>query len=457
MNKIFSASSSLQYAYFELPFVCPPTGKKHGSSPFGSGDTVPLNLGEILRGDRIKSSDFELAMGKDIECRALGSREVGRKDVQWARELVSQNYLAEWILDNLPGATSFVTIDRSEKYYSAGFKIGYEDFSHGDPRFFISNHFTFVIRWRKAPGRAGDEGRKVIVGFEVYPKSIGDETRLEDGCPKDVRGEHVGLELYLPPNNTRLAQQYPGSSYLPEHDVDVDDGATLTIPYSYSVYFRQDDSIEWSHRWDLYFNNQKESKVTHWLAIVNSLIISGILGVSVLVIWGRTVQGDVKGRGDGVGEEGLQLRPRKARSPLRSPPSEGQTSSGLLDPADGEKAEEDALSDDEIEEVAPWKRLHGDVFRVPVYSGLLAPLVGSGMQLFFMAAGLLLLSCLGVLNPSFRGGFISVGMGLFIFAGLFSGYFSARLYNTFGGQNFQKNTLIVSLQFVPADLARLFG
>jgi transmembrane 9 superfamily protein 2/4 len=66
------------------------------------------------------------------------------------------------------------------------------------------------------------------------------------------------------------------------------------------------------------------------------------------------------------------------------------------------------------------------------------------MQLLFMATGLLVLSCLGILNPSFRGGFVSVGMGLFVFAGVFSGYFSGRLYKTFGGSGWRKNTLIVS-------------
>lgn len=28
------------------------------------------------------------------------------------------------IVDNLPGATTFVTIDRTRKYYAAGFKLG---------------------------------------------------------------------------------------------------------------------------------------------------------------------------------------------------------------------------------------------------------------------------------------------------------------------------------------------
>jgi hypothetical protein len=31
------------------------------------------------------------------------------------------------ILDNLTGATSFVTVDKEKKYYGAGFKLGYEE------------------------------------------------------------------------------------------------------------------------------------------------------------------------------------------------------------------------------------------------------------------------------------------------------------------------------------------
>ncbi|KAK2802269.1 hypothetical protein FQN50_007450 [Emmonsiellopsis sp. PD_5] len=456
VNKIFSDNTQLQYAYFDLPFVCPPTGEKHGTSPFGSGHSVSLNLGEVLRGDRIMTSDFDVVMGNDIECRFLCTRAVDRNGVKRGRELIKDGYVAEWIMDNLPGATSFVTVDRTRKYYATGFKLGYQEFSpvDGKSRYFIHNHFTFVIRWRKAPGRAGEEGGNVIVGFEIYPKSIDPGNRLETGCPKEIQGDHSALELNLAPNNTRLAEKYPGSSYLPEDDLDTDDGATLSIPYTYSIYFREDDKTEWSNRWDLYFNNQKDGKMTHWLAILNSLTISGMLGVTVLVIWGRTVQGDVKGRGDGTMEEGkIRTRPRKSKSGSRTPKSGEKSSNGLID--DGTEGDE-LDSDEEIEDVAGWKLLHGDVFRTPAYSGLLAPLVGSGMQLLFMATGLLLLSCLGVLNPSFRGGFVSVGMGLFVFAGIFSGYFSGRIYRTFGGQNWRKNTVITALLFPGLLFSQVF-
>ena len=153
--------------------------------------------------------------------------------------------------------------------------------------------------------------------------------------------------------------------------------------------------------------------MTHWLAIVNSLTISGILGVTVIVIWGRTVEGDIKGRGDGAMEEG-KTKHRKKPSETKEKGSD----EGLLE-QEGQ-AGADSPSDDELEDVAGWKLLHADVFRLPVHSGFLAPLVGSGTQLIFVAAGLLVLSSMGILNPSFRGGFVTVGVGLFVFAGLFS-------------------------------------
>lgn len=445
VNKIFSDHTQLQYAYFDLPFVCPPTGQKHGNSPFGSGHSVSLNLGEILRGDRIMTSDFELVMKQDVGCRALCTREVDREAVKWGRQLIKDGYVAEWIVDNLPAATSFVTVDRSRKYYSSGFKLGYQDFSPADglSRIYIHNHFTIVIRWRKAPGKPGEEGKSVILGFEVYPKSIGYDNRDEDGCPMDVHADNGHLELFITPNNSKIEELYSDSSYIPQRGEDADDGATMEIPYTYSVYFREETSIEWSNRWGLFFTDQVDSSMTHWLAIINSLTISAVLGVTVIVIWGRTVQGDGKGRKDGVLEEG-KLKGRSTSSRSRSPRPENKDSNGLLGQDGKNETEVDFMSDEELEDVAGWKLVHADVFRLPAHSGLLAPLVGSGTQLLFVAAGLLILSCLGVLNPSFRGGFVTVGFGLFVFAGLFSGYFSGRLYKTLGGQNWRKNTILVS-------------
>ncbi|ORY63164.1 putative multispanning membrane protein [Pseudomassariella vexata] len=452
VNKVYSDNTQLQYAYYGLPFVCPPTGKKSAGGLL-SGQSISLNLGEVLRGDRIITSDMDLIMGQDKECSFLCNQEVNRKDLRRAKEMVKNGYVVEWIVDNLPGATSFVTVDKSRKYYAAGFKLGFTDYSSstGKPRYFLNNHHTIVVRWRKAPGRAGAKGGKVVVGFEVYTKSIGPSNKRENGCPVDLHDVDENFALYLAPNKTTdLTIQYPHSSYYPEDLEEVDDDdATLTIPYTYSVYFREDDSIEWSRRWDLYFVNQEEGSKIHWLAIVNSLIICGLLTGIVLMILAKTIRTDIKSYKEGIVEDGKLRIKRKRKPGIRSPKfAEKSSGLGLLEQQGEADNDADTSSDEEaLEDVTGWKLLHADVFRKPEYGYLLAPLVGSGMQLLFMAFGLVLLSAIGILNPSFRGGFISAGVGLFVFAGLFSGYFSARVYKTFDGQDFRKNAFLTAALF----------
>ncbi|KAI1806171.1 Nonaspanin [Daldinia bambusicola] len=446
VNKVYSDNTQLQYAYYDLPFVCPPTGKSHGPGLL-SGQSISLNLGEVLRGDRIMTSDIDLTMGQDKECSFLCEQVVTRKDLRRAKELVREGYVVEWIVDNLPGATSFVTVDKSRKYYAAGFKLGFTDYSSstGKPRYFLNNHHTIVIRYRTAPGRAGEKGSKVVVGFEVYTKSIGPDVKRENGCPVDLHEVEDRFELYIAPNKTTEFQtQYAHSSYHPAAIEEGDDDDTISIPYSYSVYFREDESIEWNRRWDLYFVNSEEGSRIHWLAIINSLIICGLLTGIVLMILAKTIRSDIKGYKEGSIEDG---KLRKAKSAKRSPKSE-KTGLGVLE-RDGDVDKEIEISSDDeaLEDVTGWKLLHADVFRKPAYGHLLAPLVGSGMQLLFMAIGLVLLSAIGVLNPSFRGGFLSAGFGLFVFAGVFSGYFSARVYKTFDGKDFGKNALVTAFLF----------
>ena len=389
-------------------------------------------------------------MLRDDEAHYLCSHQVDRAGLKKAQEIVKNGYVAEWIVDNLPGATSFVTADKSRKYYAAGFKLGYEetDLLTGQPRYFLNNHVTIAIRYHRAPGRDGRRGKKVIVGFEVYAKSIEAENRDAGGLPADLAHPTGGMELTMARNATNATTSglYARS--------EVDDGAedaTLTIPYTYSVYFREEEHIEWANRWDLYFVNQEDSARVHWLGIVNSLIISGLLTAVVAVILARTIHGDIKGYKDGALEDGKLKLSRRSRSKGPRTPRRSFEKTGLLDPVNGDPTPgaDDLGSDDESvpEDITGWKLVHADVFRSPAYGLLLAPLVGSGMQLVFVAGGLIALSCFGVLNPSFRGGFISVGLTLFVVAGIFSGYFSARIYKTFGGSQWRANAVVTATLF----------
>ena len=299
-----------------------------------------------------------------------------------------------------------------------------------------------VIRYRLAPGRDGQHGKKVIVGFEVYAKSIEAANRNETGLPADINNPLNGMELRMSPNSTAM-DKYPDSSYVPDDEEWEDENAQLTVPFTYSVYFREDDRLEWGNRWDMYFVNQEDSNKIHWLAIVNSLIISGLLTAVVAVILTRTVYGDIKGYRETRLEEGkIKLRRnKKVKSPRRS----GDKSTGLLDQMDDDGSPDLSSDDEPLEDITGWKLVHGDVFRPPMHGDILAPLVGSGMQLVIVALGLLLMSCFGILNPSLRGGFISAGIAFFVLAGAVSGYFSGRVYKTFGGQMWKKNVIVTGV------------
>ena len=397
----------------------------------------------MLRGDRITVSDYELTMGRDDEVHFLCSQVVDRDGLERAKEIIRDGYITEWIVDNLPSATQFVTVDRSRKYYAAGFKLGYMDdeedlAEYEEPRYFINNHVTLVIRYNRAPGVDGQHGRKVIVGFEVYPKSVELGNRDKNGFPREIHHTEYGLELTMKQNITSRLSHRLDSTYAMKRDENEDDGATMVIPYTYSVYFREEQGVQWHNRWDLYFVNQDETSSIHWLAIVNSVVIAGLLAGVVGVILGRTIVSDIKSRRD-MPEDGRRGKgPRTPRKSLEK--------DRILSPLvtiDGVPQDDGDDEEDFPEDLSGWRLLHSDVFRSPPHANWLAPLVGSGMQLLFMASGIIILSCFGVLNPSFRGGLVSVGIGLFVFAGIFSGYYSGRLYKTFGGQAFAVNVFMV--------------
>jgi len=78
--------------------------------------------------------------------------------------------------------------------------------------------------------------------------------------------------------------------------------------------------------------------------------------------------------------------------------------------------------------VTGWKLVHGDVFRPPPHTAIFTPLIGNGAQLLVVCIGLVVFSAFGILNPSYRGGFMSFGLFLFFFASYFSGYASTRLH-----------------------------
>ncbi|KAJ2003307.1 hypothetical protein GGI04_003018, partial [Coemansia thaxteri] len=364
VNRVFSEHVPLPFAYYDLPFVCKPQDVRR---PW-------LNIGEVLRGDRIASSDYELIMGQDEKCRVLCTKTLTPEANEEAGRFVQQDYLVEWIVDKLPGATVFLKHGATDahakiKEYEPGFRMG--TYNRGTGRAYLNNHVSMNVLYEKR-----GEGRRVV-GFEVYPKSIQNGS---GNCP-DLNATHT-------------------------QPLRVGERKEAVVTFSYSVRWVEDTSIKWNHRWDRYLTSTDQQ--VHWYAIFNSVVIILMLSGVVAIILMRMLNRDLSS----YSEEEFR---------------------------------------DDIEETSGWKLLHGDVFRAPSYGGLLAPLLGTTVQVMYTFIVTIVLGGMGILSPSYRGGLLTTGIVVFLLMGGASGYYSGHLYKTWGGSNWFKNALMTAL-LVPALL-----
>lgn len=110
--------------------------------------------------------------------------------------------------------------------------------------------------------------------------------------------------------------------------------------FTYSVEWKE-STVSWASRWDIYLGMNNVQ--IHWFSIINSLVVVFFLSGILTMIMVRTLRRDI------------------ARYNT-----------------DGDNYE------DTLEETG-WKLVHGDVFRPPKHPRLFAALIGSGIQIFFMA------------------------------------------------------------------------
>jgi len=185
----------------------------------------------------------------------------------------------------------------------------------------------------------------------------------------------------------------------------------LTIRYTYSVSFKENDGIKWSSRWDYILESMPHTQI-QWFSILNSLVIVLFLSGMIAMIMLRTLHKDI------------------ARY--------NQMDAG-----------EDA------QEEFGWKLLHGDVFRPPRKGMFLSILVGSGVQVLLMTLVTLVFACLGFLSPANRGALMTCVMVLFVCLGTPAGYQSARLYKSFGGEKWKSN-VILTANICPGIIFTLF-
>merc|ERR1719424_2490020 len=360
VNKLTSVKTQLPYQYYTLPYC----------RPEQITDSVE-NLGEILTGDLIENSPFEIKMLENTDCKVLCKQKLDQEKKDKFRSMIDDEYLVNWMVDNLPAATRFVRsgADGGEFTYMDGFPVGVEQAG----RYFIHNHVKLDLKYHKQPDEF--EGYR-IVGFEVEPHSMTQATR-PDGNAEGTFTAMCGEGVASPAFDIDLHQE---------------------IVFTYDVIWT-DSPIRWATRWDNYL--KMSGGQIHWFSILNSLMIMLFLSGMIAMILLRTLHRDIA------------------------------------------KYNELATVDEASEETG-WKLVHGDVFRKPKHSKMLAVALGSGSQILGMSVVTLIFALLGFLSPAHRGGLLQSMMLLFTFMGVFGGYACARLYKLFGGEDWKKTTVLTA-------------
>ena len=78
------------YEYYLLPFCQPDVM-----------ETVAENLGEVLRGDKIMNSNYELKMGVEETCKVLCKKDLTASEAKEFSQRIEEDYRVHWVMDNL--------------------------------------------------------------------------------------------------------------------------------------------------------------------------------------------------------------------------------------------------------------------------------------------------------------------------------------------------------------------
>ncbi|XP_027863914.1 transmembrane 9 superfamily protein member 5 isoform X2 [Xiphophorus couchianus] len=376
VNRLDSVESVLPYEYDMFDF-CKDDQEKRPSE----------NLGQVLFGERIESSPYKIKF-KENACQKVCTKtyKAGNKDdaskLDFLKMGMQLNYQHHWIIDNMP-VTWCYDVEDGQKYCNPGFPIGCFVTSDGRAKdacvinsefnkkntFYVFNHVDIKITYHSGENEGWRGSRLVAATLE--PRSIkqADENKpnCESGNPMEVPGE-----------------------------VKED----ITIVYTYSVTFEENNTIKWASRWDYILVSMPHTNI-QWFSIMNSLVIVLFLSGMVAMIMLRTLHKDI--------------------------------------------ARYNQVDQEDAQEESGWKQVHGDVFRPPRKGMLLSVFLGQGTQIFIMTFITLFLACLGFLSPANRGALMTCAVVLWVLLGTPAGYVSARLYKTFGGEKWKTNVLLTAL------------
>ncbi|XP_043079954.1 transmembrane 9 superfamily member 4 isoform X2 [Puntigrus tetrazona] len=342
------------------------------------------NLGEVLRGDRIVNTLYTVLMNLDKKCEVLCKKpddpiKLSVDESKLLAERIQEEYYVHLIADNLPVATRLELYpNKEEGTEEEQRKDTLKDiqFEHGYRLGFTENNKFYLHNH---------------LSFILYYH--------KEKVEEDVEHNYRVVRFEVMPKSVKLEDikaDERNTCTLPETVApvpqEIDPTKENSILFTYSVHWEESE-VKWASRWDTYLTMSDVQ--IHWFSIVNSVVVvfflSGILSMIII----RTLRKDIANYN-----------------------------------------REDDIED--TMEESGWKNVHGDVFRPPQYPMILSSLLGSGIQLFCMILIVIFVAMLGMLSPSSRGALMTTACFLFMFMGLFGGYFAGRLYRTLKGHRWKK-------------------
>eukprot|EP01054_Gregarina_sp_Poly1_P011524 Gregarina_sp_Poly_1__11523@NODE_99_length_14464_cov_198_334653_g86_i0_p4_GENE_NODE_99_length_14464_cov_198_334653_g86_i0NODE_99_length_14464_cov_198_334653_g86_i0_p4_ORF_typecomplete_len662_score77_62EMP70/PF02990_16/6_5e196TMEM192/PF14802_6/0_0038TMEM192/PF14802_6/3_2e03TMEM192/PF14802_6/78_NODE_99_length_14464_cov_198_334653_g86_i044106395 len=389
VNKMTSARTQVPYGYYSLDFCKP-------EKLVTSGE----NLGQILKGDLIQNTLYDVRMKLEDQCHTLCVKKLTEESLKAFKGMINDEYHVNLLADDLPAALRLRDGLLAGPNGSIGAKSAAKLFAHatsdigavsvvvgGYPvgvrevvdrsdglkavRYYLINHLDLYIKYHNT-----DEGARVV-GFEVEPKSMAHRISLPTFGTDNATADCLGVNSPLD-----LQAMNPGDR----------------VAFTYSVFF-EESPIEWATRWDGYLNATTTSAQIHWFSIVNAFVVVMMLSAVVATIMLRTLLRDI--------------------------------------------ARYNSLDDiEDAQEESGWKLCHGDVFRRPGFSKLLATCAGTGVQVLIMVVLTLTFALLGLLSPANRGALLQAMLLLFAFMGGPAGYVSARFNKLFQGPETHRSFIV---------------
>ncbi|KAF6261065.1 hypothetical protein COO60DRAFT_1700018 [Scenedesmus sp. NREL 46B-D3] len=212
------------YQYYTLPFCQPKGGKQY----------ITEDLGEVLEGDRLVTTPFEIKFLQDVEHQQLCNKTLDAKELDMLRTAVARDFYFQMFFDDDLPVWGFVGKSERTKQQAAGGAAAQQQQS--DLRFFLFTHFHFDIAYN---------GENVI--------EVNVSTAASD------------------PRKTR----------------DITEASSLGVEFSYSVKWKPID-VELQDRMDRYsrISFLPQHLEIHWFSIINScvtvLLLTGFLTTILL-------------------------------------------------------------------------------------------------------------------------------------------------------------------------------